>query len=77
MKSVVIGIFLLLLFPAAWFTQRTASLTVGHVRIGGPQLAAWRTNTVRPEEFVDMRFIGELDQSAYIDGFIENSRTRL
>jgi hypothetical protein len=77
MKSVSIGIFWLLLFPAALFAQRTVSLTVGHVRIDGPQLPPWMTKTVRSEEFVDMRFIGELDQSGYIDGFIENNRTRL
>ena len=41
MKSVSIGVFLLFLFPAALFAQRTASLTVGYVGIDGPQLPAW------------------------------------
>ncbi|HEX9445154.1 MAG TPA: hypothetical protein VGA73_13600, partial [Candidatus Binatia bacterium] len=27
-----------------------------------------KAKTAKPEEFVDMRFIGELDQSGYIDG---------
>ena len=41
MKSVSIGILLLLLFPAALCAQRAANLTVGYVGIDGPQLPVW------------------------------------
>ena len=33
MKSVAIGIFWILLFPAAWFTQRTASLAPSYRKV--------------------------------------------